>query len=143
MLLFGVDAVLNYKAGGISGGGSWTELKIVADVELKLDAEEYDNSTRASGSWKSTIQKIKDASVEFELDIDNTTPDPALAVFRSAFLTSTSVGLQILDKTAGEGLEADFSITNFSKSQPLKNGQKIKITAKLTYVDTQASWISA
>jgi len=47
----------------------------------------------------------------------------------------------VLDGPAGEGLQADFSITNFSRSEQLEEALTVSITAKVTYDGTAPSWI--
>ena len=51
------------------------------------------------------------------------------------------IGLQILDEADGQGLQADFSITNFSRNEALEEAITVSVTAKVTYSDTAPSWI--
>ena len=51
------------------------------------------------------------------------------------------IGLQVLDGAAGSGLEADFSITNFSRSEQLEEALTVSVTAKVTYAGTAPTWI--
>jgi len=48
---------------------------------------------------------------------------------------------QILDETSGQGLQADFSITNFSRNEALEEAITVSVTAKVTYSATAPSWI--
>ena len=52
--------------------------------------------------------------------------------------------LQILDNTvaaSGQGLQADFVITNFSRSEPLKEGMTVSVTARIGYSDDAPQWL--
>ena len=53
------------------------------------------------------------------------------------------LGLQILAAAAGQGLQADFSITNFSRSEALEEAITVSVTAKVTYSTTAPSWIGS
>ncbi len=135
----GMDAVLNYKTGGVGGGGSWTELSNVKDVTLSLETGEADITTRANSGWRATVGTLKEASVEFEMVWD--TADAGFTAIKDAFFNNTEIGLQVLDGTAGSGLEADFSITNFSRSEQLEEALTVSVTAKVTYAGTAPAWI--
>ncbi len=135
----GMDAVLNYKTGGVGGGGSWTELSNVKDVTLSLETGEADITTRANSGWRATVGTLKEASVEFEMVWD--TADAGFTAIKDAFFNNTEIGLQVLDGAAGSGLEADFSITNFSRSEQLEEALTVSVTAKVTYAGTAPAWI--
>ena len=135
----GMDAVLNYKTGGVGGGGTWTELANVKDVTLSLETGEADITTRANAGWRATVGTLKEASVEFEMVWD--TADAGFTAIKDAFFNNTEIGLQVLDDAAGSGLEADFSITNFSRSEQLEEALTVYVTAKVTYAGTAPTWI--
>lgn len=135
----GMDAVLNYKTGGVGGAGSWTELANVKDVTLSLETGEADITTRANAGWRATVGTLKEASVEFEMVWD--TADAGFTAIKDAFFNNEVIGLQVLDGDAGSGLEADFSITNFSRSEQLEEALTVSVTAKVTYDGTAPSWL--
>jgi len=135
----GMDAVLNFKSGGVGGAGSWTELANVKDVTLSLETGEADITTRANAGWRATVGTLKEASVEFEMVWD--TADTGFTAIKDAFFNNAVIGLQVLDGPAGEGLEADFSITNFSRSEQLEEALTVSVTAKVTYDGTAPAWI--
>ncbi len=135
----GMEAVIKYKPGGQSGGGAWTTLTNVRDVTLNLETGEADVTTRANAGWRATVGTLKEASVEFEMVWD--TADAGFTAIKNAFFNNEPIGLQILDGEGGQGLQADFSITNFSRSEPLEEGISVSVTAKVTYSDTPPQWI--
>jgi len=135
----GMEAVLKYKAGGQAGGGSWTALGNVKDVTLNLETGEADVTTRANSGWRATVGTLKEASVEFEMVWD--TADAGFTAIKNAFFNNAVIGLQVLDGTSGQGLQADFSITNFSRSEALEEAITVSVTGKVTYSATAPSWI--
>jgi len=138
----GMEARLYYKAGGQDAGGAWTELTNVRDVTLNLETGEADVTTRANQGWRATVATLKNASVEWEMVWDPA--DAGFTAIKDAWLNNQMIGLQILDDTVangGKGLQADFMITNFSRSEPLEEGITVSVTAKVTYSSTPPSWI--
>ncbi len=135
----GMEAKLNYKIGGVGGGGTWTALGNTRDVTLNLEAGEADVTTRANAGWRATVATLKEASVEFEMVWD--TADAGFTAIKNAFFDNDPIGLQILDGAAGQGLQADFSITNFSRNEALEEAITVSVTAKVTYSATAPSWI--
>lgn len=137
----GMEATLNYKVDGQDAGGSWLELTNTKDVTLSLEAGEADVTTRANAGWRAIVATLKDASVEFEMVWD--TGDAGFGVIKDAYLGNAIVGFQILDGDSGEGLQADFMITSFSRSEALEEAITVSVTAKVTYSVTPPSWIGA
>jgi predicted secreted protein len=135
----GMDAKLFYKVGGQGGAGQWTELTNVRDVTLSLETGEADVTTRGNSGWRATVGTLKEASVEFEMVWD--TADAGFGAIKDAFFDNEMIGLQVLDDTGGQGLQADFSITNFSRSEALEEAITVSVTAKVTYSETPPSWI--
>ena len=135
----GMDAKLNYKAGGQGGSGAWTALGNVKDVTLNLETGEADVTTRANSGWRAMVATLKNASVEFEMVWD--TGDNGFKAIKDAFFANAPIGLQVLDAAAGQGLQADFSITNFSRKEGLEEALTVSVTAKVTYSATAPSWI--
>jgi len=135
----GMEAKLLYKVGGQGGGGAWTALGNTRAVTLNLEAGEADVTTRANAGWRATVATLKEASVEFEMVWD--TADAGFTAIKNAFFGNDPIGFQILDETAGQGLQADFSITNFSRNEALEEAITVSVTAKVTYSVTAPSWI--
>lgn len=135
----GMEAQLLYKVGGQGGAGSWTVLGNTRDVTLSLEAGEADVTTRANSGWRATVATLKEGSVEFEMVWD--TEDAGFTAIKNAFFNNGPIGLQILDETSGQGLQADFSVTNFSRNEALEEAITVSVTAKVTYSATAPSWI--
>jgi hypothetical protein len=135
----GMEAALKYKVGGQGGAGSWTALGNTRDVTLNLEAGEADVTTRANSGWRATVATLKEASVEFEMVWD--TGDAGFTAIKNAFFGNDPIGLQVLDGASGQGLQADFSITNFTRSEALEEAITVSVTAKVTYSATAPSWL--
>lgn len=131
--VLGLNAKL-YQGAADAALGSLTELDNVRDVTLSLDAGEADVTTRANSGWRATTATLKEASVEFEMVWKPA--DPGFIAIRDAYLNNTAVELAVLDQvrttTGAQGLKGNFSITNFSRSEPLEEAQAVSVTAKLS-----------
>jgi len=137
----GMAAVIKYRIGGQNGSGSWAALTNVRDVTLTLEAGEADATTRANNGWRATVATLREASVEFEMVWD--TADAGFAAIKDAYLNNGVIGLQILDGDAGgQGLQADFMITGFTRNEPLEEAITVSVTAKVAYSATAPSWIT-
>ena len=135
----GMEATLNYQVGGQAGGGGWLELTNTKDVTLSLEAGEADVTTRGNDGWRAIVATLKEASVEFEMVWD--TGDAGFDAIKDAYLGNDIICFQILDGDSGEGLQADFMITSFSRSEALEEAIMVSVTAKVTYSTTPPSWI--
>lgn len=140
----GMDAKLYYKSGGVGGTGEWIELANVRDVTLNLEAGEADVTTRGNSGWRATVATLKEGSIEFEMVWD--TEDAGFTAIKNAYFNNSALGFAIMDgdiETAGsQGLQADFAITNFSRSEPLEEAVTVSVTAKPTYSATAPQWVT-
>lgn len=117
-----------------------TEMANVKDVTLTLEAGEADVTTRANQGWRATAPTLRECTVEFEMLWKP--GDAGFDAVKTAFLSSGTLALAVLTgekATSGtEGPRGDFSITNFSRSEPLEEGVTVSVTAKLA---TFAEWV--
>ena len=134
----GLEAKLYF---GAAGAMAETELGNVKNVTLNLETGEADVTTRANQGWRATVATLKDGSVEFEMVWD--TEDAGFAAIKNAYFNNTAIALAILDGENGSGLDADFSITNFSRSEPLEEAITVSVTAKPTYSTRAPAWVEA
>ena len=96
-------------------------------------------TTRGNGGWKATVATLKDASVEFEMIWD--TGDAGFTAIKNSYFNNTAISLLILDAaTSGQGLDADFMVTKFTREEPLDEAIVVKITAKPTLSTRSPSW---
>jgi phage head maturation protease len=113
---------------GAAGSTASTELKIVRDVSYKLEATQADISDR-----NSIIDLVDVGGVKFslEFEVNNQDSDGFVAAVRAAAIAGTAVAFRTRDKTSGWGVDGDF-IVGTDESQPLRDAQRIKVTAAPT-----------
>ena len=133
-VVLGLDAKLLRGPAGSAGS---TEVKNVKDLTLNLESGEADVTTRATKGWRATVATLKDASLEFGILYD--TEDPDFKAFSEAYFGNTPMALFVTDG-AGNGLDADFSITGFSVEQPLEEALTVSVTAKPTASTRAPVW---
>ena len=132
----GMDAVIKY---GTAGTIAATALTNVRNVTLNLEKGEADVTTRGNGGWKATVATLKDASVEFEMVWD--TADAGFTAIKNSYFNNTAISLLILDAaTGGQGLDADFMVTKFTREEPLDEAIVVKVTAKPTLSTRSPTW---
>lgn len=122
---------------------SLTELDNVRDVSLNLEVGEADVTTRGNNGWRAFEPTLKDGGVEFEMIHDPA--DAGYAALLGAWLNGTTIALAVLDgdKATADvtGLWADFKVMNFSKTEPLEEGQKVSVTVKPGKSDVAPEWV--
>ena len=134
--ILGKDAKI-YQGTAEAVLGDLTEMTNVRDVTLTLDAGEADITTRANSGWRGTAPGLRECSAEFEMVWKP--GDSGFDAIKAAYLDSGTVELAILDQareTSGaQGPKGSFSITSFSRSEPLEEAITVSVTAKLAVFD--------
>jgi len=131
--VLGMNAGLYQGEAGSTTPSSMSEVDNVRDVTLSMEAGEADITTRGNSGWRATAPTLRECTVEFQM-----VWKPGDAVFdaiKTAFLTSGTVALAVLDQKVGisgaQGPLGDFSITNFSRNEALEEAIVADVTAKL------------
>ena len=132
----GLDAKLFH---GAAGSTASSEMKNCKDVTLNLETGEADITTRAAEGWRITAATLKEASVEFEMIWD--TADSGFNAIQQAYFGNSALSLFVSDGE-GNGLDADFVVTSFSRSEPLEEALKVSVTCKPTLVSRAPAWVS-
>ena len=113
------------------------EMSNVKDVTLTLEAGEADVTTRGNSGWRATATTLKECTCEFEMLWKP--GDAGFDAIKTAFLSSGTLELAVLDQaretTGAQGPKGSFSITGFSRSEPLEEGMTVSVTAKLAVFD--------
>lgn len=111
---------------------TWAEMGNLKDVTLNLSNDEADITTRANNGWKATMSTLKDGSVEFEMLWD--TEDPNFTKIRNAWFTSGQLSAMFLsggmNVEGSEGLVSNFSVTQFTRNEPLGEAVSVSVTLK-------------
>ena len=131
----GMDCKLYYDStplAGEPGTGTWTELTNTKDVTLNLETGEADITTRANNGWRATAATLKDGSIEFEMLWD--TGDAGFTALQAAWENAAEIALAAMDgdiATPGsQGLASNFTVTNFSRNEPLEEAVTVSVTVK-------------
>jgi TP901-1 family phage major tail protein len=132
----GMEAKLYYGAAGTTAASELTNVK---DVTLNLESGEADVTTRGNAGWRATVGTLKTGSVEFEMIWDS--DDLGFTAIKDAYFNNEPIALAILDEAGGEGLDADFSITSFSRKEALEEAITVSVTAKPTYSTRAPAWV--
>jgi hypothetical protein len=133
-----MNAVLKY---GTAGTRAATNLTNVRNVTLNLETGESDVTTRANNGWRATVATLKDASLEWEMVWE--AGDAGFTAIKNAFLNNTAISLLALSSATGEGLDADFMITNFTREEPLEEAIMVSVTAKPTLSTRAPGWYAS
>ena len=137
--VLGMNCKLFAGAAGVALA-SLDEITNVKDVNVNLEAGEADVTTRANSGWRATAATLKEATVEFEMIWKP--GDTGFDLFEAAFLAGTNVSMAALTgslSTANsDGPYGDWSVTNFSRSEPLEEGTTASVTCKIATWD---AWI--
>lgn len=135
--ILGLNAKL-YRNTGTYETPTWTEITNVKDVTLNLEKGEADATTRGSSGWRQTVATLKDASVEFEMVWDPS--DQGFQAIKDSFFNDTAIDIAVMDGPippgAGEtsqGLRAEWTVTKFSRNEPLEEVLTVSVTIKPTY----------
>lgn len=130
----GLDGVFFH---GEAGTTAATESGNVRNVNLNL-SKRLAEALRRGKKWVAKKPIATEASLEFEVyDIES---DVFLAAIRDAFMNDTRIALYPTDGASGDGLDADYYITNFSRSEPNEDFITYSVTAEPTDEVRDPAW---
>jgi len=131
--VLGMNAGLYQGPAGSDDPATMSEVDNVRDVNLTLEAGEADVTTRGNSGWRATAPTLRECQVEFQMVWRP--GDPVFEAVKTAFLTSSTVALAVLDQkrnvAGAQGPLGDFSILNFSRNEALEEAIVADVTAKL------------
>lgn len=111
---------------------TWIEQTNVRDVTQNLETGEADITTRANNGWRATAATLKDGSIDFEMVWDPA--DAGFTAMQTAWATSAEIAMCFLDGASGtagsQGLASNFTVTNFTRSEPLEEAVTVSVTLK-------------
>jgi TP901-1 family phage major tail protein len=136
--VLGLECKLYFSATLVDDGSntpdqiSWTEIGNAKDVTLNCETGEADITTRANNGWRATAATLKDGSIEFEALWKP--GDGAFDALQSAWAAGDEIAIAAMDgaiATVGkQGLAGNFTVTNFSRNEPLEEAVTVSITLK-------------
>ena len=138
----GMNAVAYYGAAETYTPATMTALTNVRDVNLNFETGEADVTTRANSGWRATAASLKECTAEFEMVWKP--GDAGFEALKAAWLAATPVAMAFLsdayDNANAEGPTGDWTITNFSRSEPLEEAIIVNVTAKISVF---SSWFDS
>ena len=137
MAILGLNCVL-YR--GEAGQTASTEMTNVKDVEMNLTTGEADITTRAANGWRAYAATLKEASLTFQMNYES--DDSDFKAIQTAFMNNSAIAFLVGDDK-GNGLDADFVITEFNIPQPLEEAVTVSVTAKPTLATRAPTWKTA
>ena len=137
MAILGLNCVL-YR--GEAGQTASTEMTNVKDVEMNLTTGEADITTREANGWRAYASTLKEASLTFQMNYE--ADDTDLKAIQTAFMNNSAIAFLVGDDK-GNGLDADFVITEFNIPQPLEEAVTVSVTAKPTLATRAPAWKTA
>lgn len=121
---------------GNAGSTAATELTIARDVSYKFEGQMADVSDRADIIDYERTAKVK-FSLEFE--VNNEEGNAFILAGRNAAKGGSLIAFRTRDKTSGWGCDGDFNVS-LDESQPLRDGQRIKVTATPCNDNRNITW---
>lgn len=113
--------------------GALAEVDNVKDATLNMEAGEADITTRANGGWRATVSTLRECSCEF--DMLWKPGDSGFDMVKAAFLAGSLLEMALLDQdraTSGaQGPKGAFSVTSFSRGEPLEEALTVSVAVKL------------
>lgn len=112
-------------------GGTVNELTNVTNVDLGLQRDKADITTRATaaGGFKAYRSTLAEGTITFEMNWDTT--DAGFAAIQTAFFAKSEIAIAAMDgaiATEGNtGLAGNFTVANFSRSEPLTEAAKANV----------------
>jgi len=130
----GLDGKFYY---GTAGNQASTEANNVRNVNLNLSKRTAE-AVRRGKKWVAKKPVVTEASLEFEIfDIEG---DAFLSAIKNAFMNDTRIALYPTDAASGEGLDADYYITNFSRNEANEDFITYSVTAEPTDEERDPAW---
>ena len=135
-IVLGLDCKLYV---GTAGTKATTEMQDVKNVTLNLDKGEADVTTRGNNGWRAYVGTLKDASLEFDL-LYNDANGSEYKQLLNSYLNGTALAF-FVGESATDGLDADWTITGFNKSQELEEASTVSVTARIAKTNRNPAWI--
>ena len=137
-IVLGMDCKLYV---GVAGTKATTEMQDVKNVTLNLEKGEADVTTRGNNGWRKYVGTLKEASLEFDL-LYNNAQNSEYKQLLNAYLNGTTLSL-FVGESASDGLDADWTITGFNKTQDLEDASAVSVTARIAPSTRNPQWLGA
>jgi hypothetical protein len=121
---------------GPAGSSPATESVLVDNVQLACSADVIDRLKRKK-TWKS--KKVVALDVSLTFDIASTKGDALIAALKTAYLGKSKIALWPKE-AEGEGLDADWYITGFNRSENNAEINTYSVTAGVSDEQRDPTW---
>ncbi len=155
--VLGKDFILYYDEDGAADGqatpANWIENDNIMTLNLNLEKNTSDVSTRGGGNFRAVAGVLSDGSTDFQMIYDPA--DPHFDAFQRAFFGSGTgfvsaggivLGIAVMDgdiTTPGvQGLVADMMVLNFSVNEDLEEAGKVDVTVAPTFSSFTTIWFT-
>jgi hypothetical protein len=112
---------------GASGSSAATEIAIIGNAKLNLATTEATLKLRAT-AFELTEPAMFQASIDFDILWDET--NASFSAIWTAFTTRASRAFLCLPKAGGKGLDADFKVTKFERTEDVEGIVMAAVTIK-------------
>lgn len=142
--VLGLSGVLHRNT-GTYGSPVWVAIGAIGDLDMPIEAEEADATTRNSGGFEQVLASIKKASIEFDMKYDTT--DTNWSALLTAFMAGTPIEFLALDgpvaTTGSQGLRVTCVVTKHGRSEKLKDVMATSVTLRPTMAAHAPAWFTA
>ena len=131
----GLDGKFYY---GAAGSQASTEADNVDDVTLNM-SKRVAEALRRGKKWVAIKPTAGEASIDFKVfDIEG---DAFLTALESAFFNDTKVALYPKSATSGKGLDGDYYIVGFNRTEDNEDFISYAVTARPTDEQRDPTWV--
>ena len=125
---------------GAPGSVATTLVNNVKDLTTNGDRTEGDISNRGS-QMELVLGTMIKHDLGFKMNLNEADVD--YQAFRDAWLNNTPIAAMALSNSAGEGWDADYVVTKFVRTEPLKGIMEVDVMLKPTYSTRYPVWHSS
>ncbi len=121
-----------------------TEAVNVQDLDMKLEPNEWDATTREARGFDQSEPTTLKGSIEFTMVYD--TSDAFFTKLKTCYFGRSEIGIACLDgesdEVGAEGLWASMKVFNFGRGEKLKEGMVVPITLKPCRSSVHPQWVT-
>ncbi len=135
--MIGLDAKTYY---GAAGASATNELTILREVTTDMSRDDIVSAFRDADKKSHEAGQM---DVTLNIVVKNKTSDLGYKALRDAFLNRTLIALKVLDKTSGEGPDADFAVLTMSRPEPIDGVLEVTFGVGINMDNARWAWVTA
>jgi len=141
-IALGKDGLLAVSATAFSEGTpSYSTVSGVTNVDLGIDVDTDDVTTRGSGGFRAYVPTLKDVEITLEMPWD--TAATGYLILRDSWVNGSPIAVKCYDGTVvgtAVGVIGDFYVTKMERSEPLDGAMRASVTLKPAPSTTNLSY---